>query len=247
MSSLIAAVWTLLEGGRVSSFIWWTRFCTSRDLRAPLDGVTSTEESPAQQEMKEVEETEARRPGEEAEGRVGEGHVLPPWEQHSSVINLPRFDYRTPALLLDRSCSGFLITCPIKREKSATKEAISILEQLCSWSSSHSESLESSDSNVATKKRKISSEENNEEHASSTHKNDLNNVEASYDQNGKETSISHLGAGEMMAKQLDLSLVKLTRTGLILFTFTPNRSISVVNILSRIFQCLGYGDLKKPL
>ncbi|KAG2652980.1 hypothetical protein PVAP13_1NG397819 [Panicum virgatum] len=53
---------------------------------------------------------------------------LQPWEQHAAVINLPRYDYRASGSLLLRSHSGFLITCPIKREKSATKEAISILE-----------------------------------------------------------------------------------------------------------------------
>ncbi|PKA48121.1 hypothetical protein AXF42_Ash015884 [Apostasia shenzhenica] len=55
---------------------------------------------------------------------------LKPWEQHSAVISLPRFDYKAPSALLERSYSGFLITCPIKREKSATKEAISILEEV---------------------------------------------------------------------------------------------------------------------
>ncbi|CAA6673426.1 unnamed protein product [Spirodela intermedia] len=43
----------------------------------------------------------------------GQGNGLPPWEQHASVISLPRFDYRTPSLLLECSHSGFLITCPI--------------------------------------------------------------------------------------------------------------------------------------
>ena len=42
-------------------------------------------------------------------------NVLSPWEQHASVINLPRFDYRTPSLLLESSHSGFLITCPISK------------------------------------------------------------------------------------------------------------------------------------
>lgn len=41
------------------------------------------------------------------------GQVLQPWEQHAAVINLPRYDYRASGSLLLRSCSGFLITCPI--------------------------------------------------------------------------------------------------------------------------------------
>ncbi|XLT74204.1 hypothetical protein HN873_030630 [Arachis hypogaea] len=54
---------------------------------------------------------------------------MSPWEQHSAVIKLPRFDYNAPSTLLHGSHSGFLITCTIKREKSATKEAISILHK----------------------------------------------------------------------------------------------------------------------
>ncbi|KEH44342.1 putative THUMP domain-containing protein [Medicago truncatula] len=52
---------------------------------------------------------------------------MKPWEQHSSVIRLPRFDYNAPSSLLTHSHSAFLITCTIKREKSATKEAINLL------------------------------------------------------------------------------------------------------------------------
>ncbi|KAH9288020.1 hypothetical protein KI387_032137, partial [Taxus chinensis] len=54
---------------------------------------------------------------------------LPPWEQHATVVNMPRFDYQATSALLQTSHSGFLITCPIKREKSATKEAIDILQK----------------------------------------------------------------------------------------------------------------------
>ncbi|XP_057830222.2 uncharacterized protein LOC131041213 isoform X2 [Cryptomeria japonica] len=54
---------------------------------------------------------------------------IPPWEKHATVINMPRFDYQAPSNLLQTSHSGFLITCPIKREKSATKEAIEILQK----------------------------------------------------------------------------------------------------------------------
>lgn len=38
---------------------------------------------------------------------------MKPWEQHSAVISIPRYDYKAPASFLDRSFSGFLITCPI--------------------------------------------------------------------------------------------------------------------------------------
>lgn len=59
-----------------------------------------------------------------------EEEELKPWEQHSRVISIPRFDYNSPSSLLQRSHSGFLVTCTIKREKSATKEAISILHKV---------------------------------------------------------------------------------------------------------------------
>lgn len=42
-----------------------------------------------------------------------EEEELKPWEQHSAVISIPRYDYKAPSSLLERSHSGFLITCPI--------------------------------------------------------------------------------------------------------------------------------------
>jgi len=39
--------------------------------------------------------------------------TMSPWEQHSAVINLPRFDYNAPSSLLRNSHTGFLITCTI--------------------------------------------------------------------------------------------------------------------------------------
>lgn len=38
---------------------------------------------------------------------------MTPWEQHAKVISIPRFDYKAPSSLLQRSHSGFLITCTI--------------------------------------------------------------------------------------------------------------------------------------
>ncbi|GJN21817.1 hypothetical protein PR202_gb09333 [Eleusine coracana subsp. coracana] len=92
------------------------------------------------------------------------GQELQPWEQHAAVINLPRYDYRASGSLLLRSCSGFLITCPIKREKSATKEAISILDKYIG-NVNVLENLEPCDLKIAAKKRKLCSEttENMEE------------------------------------------------------------------------------------
>eukprot|EP00252_Welwitschia_mirabilis_P017510 TRINITY_DN38798_c0_g1_i1.p1 TRINITY_DN38798_c0_g1~~TRINITY_DN38798_c0_g1_i1.p1 ORF type:complete len:377 (+),score=82.62 TRINITY_DN38798_c0_g1_i1:134-1264(+) len=55
------------------------------------------------------------------------------WEQHGSIISIPRFDYKASSSLSHSSHSGFLITCPMKREKSATKEALNILKQYFSF------------------------------------------------------------------------------------------------------------------
>lgn len=51
-----------------------------------------------------------------------------PWEQHASAAGLPRYNYK--ALSSTRSLKGFLITCALDREKSATKEAMGILTKL---------------------------------------------------------------------------------------------------------------------
>jgi len=45
--------------------------------------------------------------------RMAEEKGMSPWEQHSAVIKLPRFDYNAPSSLLRNSHSGFLITCTI--------------------------------------------------------------------------------------------------------------------------------------
>lgn len=42
-----------------------------------------------------------------------EGKTMTPWEQHSAVISIPRFDYNAPSALLHSRQSGFLITCTI--------------------------------------------------------------------------------------------------------------------------------------
>ncbi|KAI6677258.1 hypothetical protein NL676_038054 [Syzygium grande] len=45
-------------------------------------------------------------------------------------VRIPRFDYNALSSFLRRSQSGFLVTCTIKREKSATKEAMCLLEKV---------------------------------------------------------------------------------------------------------------------
>ncbi|XP_022633619.1 uncharacterized protein LOC111241113 [Vigna radiata var. radiata] len=78
---------------------------------------------------------------------------MSPWEQHAAVINLPRFDYNAPSSLLRNSHSGFLITCTLKREKSATKEAIVILRKFVE--PGHFDSSNNLNENSISKRRNL--------------------------------------------------------------------------------------------
>ncbi|KAK1274020.1 hypothetical protein QJS04_geneDACA009847 [Acorus gramineus] len=163
---------------------------------------------------------------------------MKPWEQHSAVISLPRYDYRAPSSLLDRPHSGFLITCTIKREKSATKEAISILEEhLCS--------LKRSDSDVSVKKRKVCFEEADSENFKDTEGEETTNESSISGEGADDPTLSSSNMSENKTGTLIPSLVKLTRSGLLLFTFSTN-NFSPVNIVSDILQPHSSRDLRAP-
>ena len=131
---------------------------------------------------------------------------MTPWEQHTSVISIPHFDYNSPSSLLQRSRFAFLIICTIKREKSATKEAIYIFSKYVgSFNSGTSGCSKNSDANANTKRRKICTKE--------IDRNIANSVDS--------TKINQ-GAGDN-PKYDCFSLIKLTRSGLLLFTF-PGRT-----------------------
>ncbi|OEL25384.1 hypothetical protein BAE44_0013594 [Dichanthelium oligosanthes] len=118
---------------------------------------------------------------------VAGSQELQPWEQHAAVINLPRYDYRASGSLLLRSHSGFLITCPIKREKSATKEAISILEEYIGHANCHvSEQAEPCDVKNAVKKRKLCSgtSENSEEAVTDGNSSSVSETTVAYNRRG---------------------------------------------------------------
>ena len=75
--------------------------------------ITRTNEYESKEEEEEEKEaTSEKEKGKEKEKKVG---MMSPWEQHSAVINLPRFDYNAPSSLLHHSHSGFLITCTISQ------------------------------------------------------------------------------------------------------------------------------------
>ncbi|CAA2983146.1 Hypothetical predicted protein [Olea europaea subsp. europaea] len=171
---------------------------------------------------------------------------MKPWEQHSAVISIPRFDYNAPSALLQHSHSGFLITCPIKREKSATKEVMSIFEKYLGSHNSYSERMEKLDVDAAAKRRKtfmgpikgesLSSSE-------STHDADRHGDSGKLQESSASPADSDISVGKVE----DLSLVKLTRSGLLLFTYPRNKSPPVVDIVANIIQSLESGCSKSPL
>ncbi|XP_022158307.1 uncharacterized protein LOC111024819 [Momordica charantia] len=167
------------------------------------------------------------------------GKTMTPWEQHSGVISIPRFDYNAPSALLHHCHSGFLITCSIKREKSATKEAISILEKYIQYfSSSTPENLEVSDENEVSKRRKICTED--VDHKS------VKGEERSSDEHVEGTSMNSTKCEARVEKSSPISLVKLTRSGLVLFTLPKDISPDTVFIVLDIIQSLEAGTLKSP-
>ncbi|KAE9618494.1 hypothetical protein Lal_00047548 [Lupinus albus] len=159
--------------------------------------------------------------------------VMSPWEQHSAVISLPRFDYNAPSSLLRHSHSGFLITCTIKREKSATKEAISILHKFLPHF--NAPSFEDSKEINPTKRMRTCTEQIAEETNSTTPNSE----------DGK--SLSTNKAEALTSGVPSLSLVKLTKSGLLLLTFPNNNFPNTVNILSNIIQALESGTLNLPV
>ncbi|PWA93296.1 hypothetical protein CTI12_AA072020 [Artemisia annua] len=178
----------------------------------------------------------------EAKKESGE---LKPWEQHSGVISLPRYDYKAPSSFLTRSFSGFLVTCPIKREKSATKEVISILNKYLGSINTCISEGEKDPQNVDPKRRKIAvsgTEEcvNDIQHKIPDENNGVKEVP-------EASSLSSPKPDATTENSDSLSLVKLTRSGLLLLTFSGDHSPNVVDIVSNIMQSLESGRSKSPL
>ncbi|KAL5721651.1 hypothetical protein ACHQM5_005271 [Ranunculus cassubicifolius] len=167
---------------------------------------------------------------------------MTPWEQHSAVISIPRYDYNAPCSLLQHSHSGFLITCPIKREKSATKEAIIILSKhIGSLNTGTCGSSEVFDANADPKRRKISKEEIGQECSSVVENKETPDC-------GEVLEEIALSTAELEENEEKgpLSLVKLTRNGLLLLTFPRDHFSDTTNIVSDILQSLDSGT-QKPL
>ncbi|KAM6546674.1 hypothetical protein CsatB_027410 [Cannabis sativa] len=168
--------------------------------------------------------------------------TLKPWEQHGGVINLPRFDYNAPSSLLQYSHTGFLITCTIKREKSATKEAMSILGKYFTGSSNKNSNSSASDEASNSKKRKTCAEELDNEHVNDEENKDAINF--SEDKSG--SSVLSTKNDTIEESNHVLSLVKLTGSGLLLFTFTKGTSFDPVQIVSNIIESREYASSSSP-
>ncbi|KAF5449956.1 hypothetical protein F2P56_030349 [Juglans regia] len=176
---------------------------------------------------------------------------MTPWEQHSCVISIPRFDYNAPFSLLCNSHSGFLITCTIKREKSATKEALSILEKYVgSFANGRSEILEKLDDNGISKRRKICMDNLDRERINNGERNTASNNSGDNSSNCKPSKgicSSPARVDINLEEGPILSLVKLTRSGLLLFTFPRNSAADTVSTVSNIMDSFESGTSKSPL
>ncbi|KAJ7942735.1 Mitochondrial pyruvate carrier 1 [Quillaja saponaria] len=137
-----------------------------------------------------------------------------------------------PLIFSKHSHCGFLITCVIKREKSATKEAISILEKFSGpiVAGGHG-TLAKNENKIGTKRRKICTEDIDGENLEGRERNAATNYLK--DEMKPDTGIDRAPG---------LSLVKLTRSGLLLFTFPRTKSPDTVAIVSNIIQSLQSGS-----
>ncbi|KAG0488485.1 hypothetical protein HPP92_007296 [Vanilla planifolia] len=185
------------------------------------------------------------RQGEEEGEHNDDSRELKPWEQHSAIISIPRYDYKAPSSLMERSHSGFLITCPIKREKSATKEAITILEEhislCCHDNSNKSKSCSRTVSAKRKKMRVLDAGTDDSLEISRDRKKSPNSGEAA------EMSSSPSVSDENAKRNSILSLVKLTRSGLLLFTLPNGEGCQVIDVLCSIFRSLSSANQKPPI
>ncbi|KAL0697499.1 hypothetical protein Bca4012_053621 [Brassica carinata] len=194
------------------------------------------------EEVKDVGKAIEEEPVCEKREREEEAETLAPWEQHASIISIPRFDYTAPSSLLHHSHSGFLVTCGIKREKSATKEVMSILGKvLLPLGEEKAEVLNSSD---ASKRQKLCGQETGDDKGKAVPLN------ADAQETGENLNAEDLKpAKESVSEEHKslMSLVKLTKSGLLLFTFPVENSTDTTDIVSRIFQFMESGALKAPV
>ncbi|PON79184.1 hypothetical protein PanWU01x14_013000 [Parasponia andersonii] len=219
---------------------------------------TATQKTQAEHIQNKTETDNEVSKGQEEEKVLKSSSSMKPWEQHGGVISIPRFDYNAPSSLLQYSHSGFLITCTIKREKSATKEAMSILGRYVgSFTTCSNETLDNSDENLVSKRRKTCMEDLDSEcihdYESKAAADDSEDKSVESDvlfiitgNHLKVNSLSSSNTNTTEERNHVLSLVKLTRSGLLLFTFARGTSFDPVHIVSNIIRSLESAGSSSP-
>ncbi|OMO60763.1 hypothetical protein CCACVL1_23888 [Corchorus capsularis] len=112
---------------------------------------------------------------------------------------------------------------------------------LGSFKSDISGSSENSDANADTKRRKICTEEIEQNIANTVDNTEVTEAAGSHDH------LSSAKNDKSEALDFVLSLVKLTRSGLLLLTFPSENSPDTIDIVSDIFWDLESGSLKSPV
>ncbi|XP_052484344.1 uncharacterized protein LOC105794347 isoform X2 [Gossypium raimondii] len=164
---------------------------------------------------------------------------MTPWEQHAKVISIPRFDYKAPSSLLQRSHS--------EREKSATKEAMAIFSKYVGPFNGDDDTLGcsgNSDANADIKRRKIYTEEIDQNIGNSVDSSEITDAAGGIP---KDDCFVSAKTDKSQAPEFVLSLVKLSRSGLLLLTFPWGNSLDTIDVVSKIFCDLESGSLKSPL
>ncbi|KAL5140237.1 hypothetical protein HKD37_10G029951 [Glycine soja] len=180
-----------------------------------------------------------------------------PWEQHSGVIKLPRYDYNSPSSLLFsspgrkalqkkqslsfiRSIHYYYSSMSVSICKKLVSLVMSIYNcflQFVAYDSSNNPKEEG----TSSKKRKLCTQDTADEcfDHKDTESASANSAEDDY------TMSMILMAGVKAEGEKDgvacLSLVKLTRNGLLLLNFPSNTPPNTVNIVSNIIQALESG------
>ncbi|KAE8730059.1 hypothetical protein F3Y22_tig00003041pilonHSYRG00710 [Hibiscus syriacus] len=101
-----------------------------------------------------------------------------------------------------------------------------------------------SDANVDAKRRKICTEEIDQNIGNRVDSPDITDGAGGIPKDGSSISAN---TDKSEAPELALSLVKLTRSGLLLLTLPVENSLDTINVVSKIFCDLGSGSLKSPL
>ncbi|CAI0422141.1 unnamed protein product [Linum tenue] len=214
-------------------------------MMPPVEQGEGTEAAHKPEQEEKVAAAQESEPGlrGELEGAAVAAATMKPWEQHAGVISLPRYDYKAPSSLLHHSHSGFFITCSIKREKSATKEVMSILDKSVGIGNNGNPNdvVEALAPDVTSKRRKVSEDENLTVEVKN---------QGSVEEKGEVSEVTPpvLSKKEITEDKASvLSLVKLIKSGLILLIFPREASFDTVDAVSKTFLDIESGCLKPPI